>query len=107
VKTVTHLNTWYRHLGRTARLMLPVLGSSVAVGFAVAAIGLLHGPGGNDFCTTHVCVGSFDHGSGFVVQCGDGTWSHSGGTPDACSRHGGSVDAFAWDAGDPNVRARP
>jgi hypothetical protein len=87
--------------------MLPVLGSSVAVGFAVAAIALLHGPGGNDFCTTHVCVGSFDDGSGFVVQCGDGTWSHSGGTPDACSRHGGSVDAFAWDASDPDVRARP
>ncbi|MCW3025661.1 MAG: hypothetical protein JWM29_1093 [Solirubrobacterales bacterium] len=42
-----------------------------------------------DFCTTHQCIASFDEGHGTIVQCADGEWSHSGGLPGVCSRHGG------------------
>ncbi len=41
------------------------------------------------FCQTHVCIPSFYGGSGYVVQCADGEWSHSGGLSGACSYHGG------------------
>lgn len=41
------------------------------------------------FCTTHECIASFDQGKGTIVQCVDGEWSHSGGRPGVCSRHGG------------------
>jgi len=42
-----------------------------------------------DFCTTHKCIASFAEGHGTIVQCADGEWSHSGGRPGVCSRHGG------------------
>lgn len=41
------------------------------------------------FCTTHQCIASFDEGHGTIVRCADGEWSHSGGRPGVCSRHGG------------------
>lgn len=41
------------------------------------------------FCDTHACIPSFYDGNGYVVQCADGMWSHSGGEPGACSYHGG------------------
>lgn len=41
------------------------------------------------FCVTHSCIGSFGSGHGSIVQCSDGTWSHSGGIQGACSWHGG------------------
>jgi hypothetical protein len=40
-----------------------------------------------EFCTTHTCIPNFPNGSGYVVQCADGEWSHSGGLPGACSYH--------------------
>ena len=43
-----------------------------------------------DFCTTHSCIASFSEGHGTIVQCADGEWSHSGGLPGVCSRHGGA-----------------
>jgi hypothetical protein len=42
-----------------------------------------------DFCATHACIDNFDNGTGYIVQCNDGMWSHSGGRPGACSYHGG------------------
>lgn len=42
-----------------------------------------------DFCDTRDCIESFDEGTGYRVQCADGTWSQSGGRPGACSWHGG------------------
>jgi hypothetical protein len=40
-------------------------------------------PGGTDttgdFCSTHNCIENFDKGNGYIVQCQDGEWSHSGG----------------------------
>lgn len=44
-----------------------------------------------DFCSTHDCIPSFDEGHGYIVQCADGEWSHSGGRPGACSQHGGET----------------
>jgi hypothetical protein len=41
------------------------------------------------FCTTHTCIPNFPNGNGYIVQCQDGEWSHSGGLPGACSDHGG------------------
>jgi hypothetical protein len=45
--------------------------------------------GSASFCSTHQCIASFDDGTGTIVQCADGDWSHSGGRPGVCSRHGG------------------
>jgi hypothetical protein len=42
-----------------------------------------------DFCDRHVCVAGFASGTGSVVQCADGQWSHDGGHPGACRGHGG------------------
>ena len=44
---------------------------------------------GVGFCGTHPCIANFDNGVGYIVQCSDGMWSHSGGRPGACSYHGG------------------
>jgi hypothetical protein len=44
-----------------------------------------------DFCTTHACIESFYEGTGYIVQCADGMWSHSGGNSGACSYHGGET----------------
>jgi hypothetical protein len=41
------------------------------------------------FCSTHECIENFPNGSGYIVQCADGEWSHSGGRSGACSDHGG------------------
>jgi hypothetical protein len=41
------------------------------------------------FCATHRCIASFSTGRGSIVQCADGEYSHSGGLPGVCSRHGG------------------
>lgn len=62
----------------------------VASALILAACGSQSGTGANsDFCSTHTCIGNFDNGNGYVVQCADGTWSHSGGESGACSYHGG------------------
>ena len=53
--------------------------------------------GGQDFCSTHTCIGSFNAGTGYIVQCADGDWSHSGGNPGACSHHGGETNVTASD----------
>jgi hypothetical protein len=47
--------------------------------------------GDTQFCSTgsHVCIPNFPNGNGYVVQCVDGEWSHSGGLSGACSDHGG------------------
>jgi hypothetical protein len=48
-------------------------------------------PQGGGFCSTHTCIPNFDNGTGAIVQCQDGEWSHSGGEPGACSHHGGEA----------------
>jgi hypothetical protein len=55
----------------------------------------IEGPGSSshatdvEFCSTHECIPNFPNGSGDIVQCVDGEWSHSGGLSGACSDHGG------------------
>jgi hypothetical protein len=49
-------------------------------------------PGG--FCGYFNCIPSFWNGSGYVVQCQDGTYSKSGGHTGSCSRHGGDKRAL-------------
>ena len=58
-------------------------------GAAVVAAGAIGGCGATGFCASHRCVGDFSHQHGSVVECVDGTWSHLGGLPGACSDHGG------------------
>ena len=47
--------------------------------------------GSGDFCSTHTCIPNFANGTGYIVQCADGEWSHSGGRSGACSDHGGET----------------
>jgi hypothetical protein len=47
-----------------------------------------YGPPAN-YCDTHRCIANYDNGRGYVLECNDGEWSHSGGQPGACSGHGG------------------
>jgi hypothetical protein len=49
-------------------------------------------PSGGPFCDTNTCIDNFENGTGYIVQCADGEWSHSGGRPGACSYHGGETD---------------
>lgn len=44
-----------------------------------------------EFCSTRQCIGAFTSEPGTIVQCSDGTYSHSGGISGACSRHGGEA----------------
>jgi LysM repeat protein len=41
-----------------------------------------------NFCSIADCIPSFSDGQGFVVQCGDGLYSKSGGRTGACAGHG-------------------
>ena len=44
----------------------------------------------SDFCAYFSCIKSFwQSTNGYVVECGDGEYSHSGGVRGACSRNGG------------------
>jgi hypothetical protein len=47
--------------------------------------------GDAQFCSSHSCIPNFPNGNGYVVQCVDGEWSHSGGLSGACSDHGGET----------------
>jgi hypothetical protein len=56
----------------------------------LAGVGVHYGTDSNArFCLTHHCIGNFGSGNGSIVQCLDGSWSHSGGIQGACSYHGG------------------
>jgi hypothetical protein len=43
------------------------------------------------FCEEHECIGEFESEPGTVVECSDGSYSHSGGISGACSDHGGEA----------------
>ena len=68
-----------------------LFGKRVAA-LAVMAVFVTGGCGSGQqsgFCATHTCISSFASGHGYIVQCNDGMWSHSGGVQGACSGHGG------------------
>ena len=37
------------------------------------------------------CITNFPNGTGYIVECGDLKWSHSGGKSGACSQNGGVI----------------
>jgi hypothetical protein len=43
------------------------------------------------FCGYYACITSFSSGTGYIVECGNQEWSHSGGRSGACSRDGGVI----------------
>jgi hypothetical protein len=44
-----------------------------------------------NFCSVFACIASFwNQANGYVVQCRDGLFSHSGGVRGSCSSHGGN-----------------
>lgn len=49
----------------------------------------------SDFCSYFNCIASFvsadDPDGGYIVECGDTTFSQSGGESGACSHHGGEM----------------
>lgn len=50
--------------------------------------GLVYDPPG-DVCVYFDCIDYFDEGKGYMVQCGDDTYSMSGGRRGVCSYHDG------------------
>ena len=88
-----------REISKSAGRWVVAVGSAGVVTFLVGAVLFVANvhvdsetgttPSTADFCDTHDCIPSFYEGSGSIVQCADGMWSHSGGVQGACSHHGG------------------
>ena len=77
------------------------LGWVLVVVLIVGVVGVHYATNSNArFCLTHTCIANFGSGHGSIVECSDGTWSHSGGTQGACSYHGGesSEESSSGDA---------
>jgi hypothetical protein len=53
---------------------------------------IFHPPAG--FCAVFTCIRYFWHGKGYVVECRDAQYSHSGGRRGACSFHHGEWRAL-------------
>ncbi len=45
----------------------------------------------SDFCDYFNCIANYPNGTGYIDECSDETYSHSGGRPGACSHHGGEL----------------
>ena len=45
----------------------------------------------SDFCSYFDCIANYPNGTGYIDECSDQTYSHSGGRPGACSHHGGEL----------------
>lgn len=76
---------------RERDLPLAHLGGAPAnpYGYTFCGGSLLYRPN-PDVCTYFDCIPNFwKSTNGYVVQCKDGTFSHSGGRPGACSSHTG------------------
>jgi len=43
-----------------------------------------------DICAYFDCIGNFDNGKGYMIECADGKVSMSGGRQGSCSQHGGN-----------------
>lgn len=73
----------------TAAPKYPAVGGN-PYGYTLVNTGkLIYSPPG-DICNYLNCIASFwQHTNGYVDECTDGTFSHSGGVKGACSQHGG------------------
>jgi hypothetical protein len=57
----------------------------------------------SNFCSYFNCIASFwNSTNGYVDECQDGTYSHSGGVQGACSHHGGEMRALWSPPGSPH-----
>lgn len=77
---------------RASRLGLrsaAVIATLATLGLGITFVVLARSEAKSGFCSNHNCISNFDNGNGYIVQCGDGMWSHSGGLQGACSDHGG------------------
>jgi len=45
----------------------------------------------SSFCSYFNCIASFWQGTGYITECGDQTYSKSGGHTGSCSKHGGDL----------------
>lgn len=52
--------------------------------------GYIYSPDGS-VCSYFHCIANFHNGTGYMVECHDGTYSMSGGKRGACSYHGGEL----------------
>jgi len=59
------------------------------------------------FCSYFPCIASFSSGTGYVVECGDGMYSLSGGKSGVCSTHGGFLRNLYDPAGAPSPSPSP
>ena len=48
----------------------------------------------NNFCSYFSCVSEFFKGGGYVVECTNGKYSLTGGTPEACAPDGGVMQTL-------------
>jgi len=59
-------------------------------GYNFSCCSYIYSPPG-DFCTYFACIPSFwTYTNGYVMECRDATFSHSGGRSGSCSSHGGN-----------------
>ena len=75
--------------GATAASSTDTSSSSTASASSGEGAGSYSHADDSGFCSSHQCIANFPNGNGYVVQCVDGEWSHSGGLSGACSHHGG------------------
>ncbi len=61
-------------------------------GGGIDEVGSYSHEGDEQFCQEHECIGNFTQEPGRVVECSDGSFSHSGGISGACSDHGGEAE---------------
>ena len=59
------------------------------LGYNLCGRGSLVYQPGSSTCTYFTCASNFKSGTGYMVECVDGTYSMSGGHPDACAHDGG------------------
>lgn len=59
------------------------------------------------FCSSFPCIATFSNGTGYVVECGDGMYSLSGGKSGVCSGHSGFLRNLYDPAGLPSPSPSP
>jgi hypothetical protein len=77
--------------GSFARIRASIVPNDYGAPSDSTSLGATSGETNADFCATHECIANFYNGNGYIVQCADGMWSHSGGIQGACSYHGGET----------------
>ena len=74
---------------KASSLRLAPCGDVGTAGLTITFVARVRSESKPGFCSAHSCISNFDNGHGYILQCADGMWSHSGGLQGACSNHGG------------------